>query len=133
MPELTVSAAGSVDDLRPQITPRTHPAFHALYAEGPFALMGRARREFGFAESPAGYVSKCDLCFHVRRHLVPTGRFPDLAPKAYYARGRERDAAGAGIGSRAILWRSGACPVEYPAVCSRPAAHPASVATALPV
>ncbi len=42
-----------------------------LAAEGPFGLLAMARREHGFVP-PRGVVSKCDLCYRVRRFLRPT-------------------------------------------------------------
>jgi hypothetical protein len=44
-------------------------------------------QEHGYRERPDGYISKCDLCLDLRRHLVTEGDFPELAPKAFYAHG----------------------------------------------
>jgi MoaA/NifB/PqqE/SkfB family radical SAM enzyme len=77
-------APASVKDLHPVISEVTHPAFFRLCLEGPYELMGLASRQFGYREREDGYVSKCDLCFHVRKHLQETGAFPELRPAAFY-------------------------------------------------
>jgi len=45
-----------------------------------------AVREFNYVEKPDGYVSKCDLCLDIRRHIVSQGGrgFPELAPREFY-------------------------------------------------
>lgn len=41
-------------------------------------------RDFAYEESPGGYVSKCDLCLDIRKHLVSRKQFKELAPRAFY-------------------------------------------------
>jgi len=43
----------------------------------------RLGKEFGYAEQ-VGYISKCHLCVDIRRHLVRTGQFKELKPRAFY-------------------------------------------------
>jgi len=43
----------------------------------------RLGEEFGY-EVQDGYVSKCHLCFDIRRHLVKVGEFKELRPKEFY-------------------------------------------------
>jgi len=74
----------TVDDLHPRITPASHPVFHRLCTAGPHELMLVAREEHGFRPRPEGYVSKCDLCFDVRRFLLGTGKFRELRPAFFY-------------------------------------------------
>ena len=45
-----------------------YPAFQALYSGGVAALLELARQH-GFSPDEAGYPSKCNLCFHLRRFL----------------------------------------------------------------
>jgi len=71
-------------DFHPPITAETHPIFHTLCFEGPFGLMQTAGAENGFQQRKEGYVSKCDLCMHVRAHLSGTGRFKELKPAYFY-------------------------------------------------
>jgi hypothetical protein len=74
----------SVEDLHPEITPRTHPIFSTLLAEGPHGLMAMATHDHAYEERPTGYVSPCDLCIDVRRWLRGRGSFPELRPDAFY-------------------------------------------------
>jgi hypothetical protein len=43
----------------------------------------RLGTEFGYQER-SGYVSKCHLCFDIRRHLVQVGEFKELKPTQLY-------------------------------------------------
>ena len=54
-----------------------------LVREGPFGLMKFAE-EYGFKESPDGYVGKCHLCVDVRKFLNSIDNFPGLNPKGFY-------------------------------------------------
>jgi hypothetical protein len=77
-------ASGSIDDLHPEITPDRSPIVHTLCEEGPFGLSELAKHEHGFVHRHEGYVSKCDLCYDVRRQLHTTARFSELRPVDYY-------------------------------------------------
>ncbi len=46
----------------------TGPILTNLVNAGPFGLMNFAK-QFGFAPLPAGYASKCQLCYHIRHFL----------------------------------------------------------------
>ena len=41
--------------------------------------------DLGFEASSDGYLSKCDLCLHIRRYLVSIGDFQELQPREFYA------------------------------------------------
>lgn len=41
-------------------------------------------RDFGFRENPNGYLSKCDICFDIRRFLFETEKFDELRPGEFY-------------------------------------------------
>jgi hypothetical protein len=78
-------APARVEDLHPRIEPDTHPVFCRLCEEGPFGLMQVAVRRYGFTPREDGYVSKCDLCFDVRRALQGTGGSIELRPASFYS------------------------------------------------
>ncbi len=76
--------AGTVDNLHPEITPESFPLLHTLVEKGPFGLMEMASRQYGFTPRDAGYASKCDLCYDVRKHMYEKGEFEELRPGDYY-------------------------------------------------
>ncbi|MFC1558199.1 radical SAM protein [candidate division KSB1 bacterium] len=48
--------------------------------EGLFGFAG----ETGYVESSGGYLSKCDLCLDIRKHLSTQDDFDELKPKEFY-------------------------------------------------
>jgi hypothetical protein len=48
--------------------------------EGLFQFAG----DFGYQESPGGYISKCDLCLDIRKFLYSKKDFKELRPKEFY-------------------------------------------------
>lgn len=75
----------TMEDLHPDISAKTHPCFTTLCERGPYGLMERARTDHGFEPRPDGYVSKCDLCYDVRRSLVSHGERAELRPHSFYS------------------------------------------------
>jgi hypothetical protein len=65
------------------IPPEKYPAFEALYYRGIRGLWDYAAAH-GFTADIAGYPSKCNLCFHIRRHLSGQTH-PELDPEHYEA------------------------------------------------
>jgi len=43
-------------------------------------------RDYGFKENKNGYISKCHLCYEIRKHLLKNGSFKELVPVEYYER-----------------------------------------------
>ncbi|MBN1201783.1 MAG: hypothetical protein JXJ20_08010 [Anaerolineae bacterium] len=42
-------------------------------------------QDLGYEESDDGYLSKCDLCTHIRKYLISTDQdFPELSPRQFY-------------------------------------------------
>lgn len=42
-------------------------------------------KEFGYKELEDGYISKCNLCLDIRRHIVSlTGDYKELSPREFY-------------------------------------------------
>jgi hypothetical protein len=60
-----------------------HPVLRLLIVEDVKGLLDFAR-DFGYQESREGYVSKCDLCLDLRKHLVSRQDFEELSPKQFY-------------------------------------------------
>jgi hypothetical protein len=81
-----ITVASSVD-YHPTITMESHPIYTRLHAGGPHELMIWAIAEHGYTERSEGYISRCDLCYHVRSHLrrVLPNTFAELDADAFYA------------------------------------------------
>ncbi len=77
-------APATVDDLHPALDEEAFPVFSRLCEEGPFGLMEMAAGQAAYEPREDGYISKCDLCFDVRRSLEATGAFPELRPASFY-------------------------------------------------
>jgi hypothetical protein len=77
-------AAGDVLDLHPRITVEEFPVLRRLADRGPWGLAEMASEVSGLTPDDAGYVSKCDLCYRVRRHLFAQNGFRELRPADYY-------------------------------------------------
>lgn len=63
------------------------PILRMLILEDLGSLYSFAAREFGYVERGDGYISKCDLCLDIRRHIVEragAGEYPELAPREFY-------------------------------------------------
>ncbi|MFX0202570.1 MAG: hypothetical protein ACFFCW_41225 [Candidatus Hodarchaeota archaeon] len=61
-----------------------YPVLRFLVAEDVRGLLHFAK-EFGYQESPEGYLSKCALCLDLRNYLVSKQEFKELNPKEFYA------------------------------------------------
>jgi hypothetical protein len=59
----------------------SYPVFEALYSGGIAALFELASHH-GFLPDKKGYVSKCNLCFHIRKYLASRG-FSELDEDFY--------------------------------------------------
>jgi len=60
-----------------------HPVLRFLIAEDVQGLFHFAK-DLGYQESREGYLSKCDLCLDLRKHLVSKDGFEELNPKEFY-------------------------------------------------
>ena len=60
-----------------------YPVLKFLIAEDMEGLL-HFTKDFGYQESPNGYLSKCDLCLDLRKYLVSRKNFKELKPKAFY-------------------------------------------------
>jgi len=75
-----------LDDLGKDLNPTSYPILSRLFGQGLSALLSCAR-ELGYRLDAGGYVSKCELCFEIRKYLVSRDRkgHPDLTPELFYA------------------------------------------------
>lgn len=69
--------------MREGIDLERNPVLGFLLEEDILGLFQFAR-DYGFRESSEGYVSKCELCLQIRRHLHSVGDFEELVPHAFY-------------------------------------------------
>jgi len=60
-----------------------YPVLSFLIAEDIHGLLNFAH-DFGYHESPQGYVSKCHLCLDLRKYLTSKGDFQELEPRQFY-------------------------------------------------
>lgn len=77
-------AAATIEQLHPKITRENAPITWTLMKYGPFGLLELAREACGLEPDQHTYISKCDLCYRVRKHLHATGHYPELRPANYY-------------------------------------------------
>ena len=61
-----------------------HPILNFLISEDMHGLFHCAM-DYGYRESPDGYVSRCHLCLDIRKHLVSEGNFEELTPREFYS------------------------------------------------
>jgi hypothetical protein len=60
-----------------------HPVLAILATENIEKLLDFAR-EYGYEDRVEGYISKCDLCLDIRKHLFDHEEFVELAPAEFY-------------------------------------------------
>ena len=85
IPEQCPGLSIHLDDLATWQTSGRYPFFLALNSQGIRGLLDRVTREYGFSPQKT-YVSKCDLCYDLRRFLVLDRGLdsPDLQPQDHY-------------------------------------------------
>jgi len=66
------------------IDPAERPVLRFLIA-GDMRGLFRFAQDLGYQASQEGYLSKCDLCLEVRKHLVAVRDLAELQPKEFYA------------------------------------------------
>jgi len=74
-----------LDDLGNELDPANYPVLSRLYSHGLDSLLAYAQK-LGYQFSADGYVSKCELCFDIRKYLIVLDRegHPDLTPASFY-------------------------------------------------
>ncbi len=86
LPGLCSGMAIDVGDLGRTLDAERYKFLGILYSDGIEGLLKEAVSEYGFAPRDTGYISKCDLCYHIRRYLVHDCKLNarDLKPENYY-------------------------------------------------
>jgi hypothetical protein len=77
------------EDLGLPLDPDEYPIISRLFSAGIGALVAYATQAHGFEASKSEYVSKCELCYEVRRFLVVDRRVDsqELQPRGHYLYG----------------------------------------------
>ena len=80
-----VGLACSADDLGRPLGAQKYPWLNLLHNDGLAGLHQRATDEYAFTPRQT-YLNKCDLCQHIRQHLVINQAInsPDLQPVGFY-------------------------------------------------
>ena len=75
-----------LDDMSKGLDPACYPVLSRLFAKGLGELLSYAQG-LGYKLDPEGYVSKCELCFDIRKFLIISDRqgHPDLTPERFYS------------------------------------------------
>ena len=74
-----------LEDLGKELNPASYPVLSRLTTQGLRGLLPYAQ-ELGYKLDAEGYVSKCELCFDIRKYLISIDResHPDLTPERFY-------------------------------------------------
>lgn len=74
-----------IEDVDSELDPTQYPVMSKLMSGGITALLEYSQ-ELGYRPNPDGYVSKCELCFDIRKYLIGYDRksYPDLTPESFY-------------------------------------------------
>jgi len=93
VPGLCAGLALRREDLGRELSPEKYPILNHLLAGGVKSFLEWATRHFGFKPRET-YVSKCDLCHHIRSFLVCEKNLdtPELQPRYYYEEGQKASA-----------------------------------------
>ncbi|MBW2257888.1 MAG: radical SAM protein [Deltaproteobacteria bacterium] len=87
VPGLCAGLAIRMVDLGEPLDEATHPLLCLLYSGGIRGLYEWAVATHDFTPRESGYLSKCDLCDHMRRHLVRECGLDsaELQPRGFYS------------------------------------------------
>lgn len=85
IPGLCTGLSIAAADLQGPVSSETYPFISALMTEGIAGLAELTVKDYGF-QPKEEYVSKCDLCYDIRKYLVTEKGIdsPDLQPAEYY-------------------------------------------------
>ena len=85
IPGLCSGLALHYTDLGNVVTPEKYPFLHILFQGGVAHLLKFVSDEYGFTPAK-GYISKCHLCFEIRRYLVMEKgvKTKEFQPRGFY-------------------------------------------------
>lgn len=85
IPGLCAGLAININDLGAPLDPMKYPFLHLLATEGIHSLYHEAARNYAFIPKN-NYISKCDLCQHIRQYLIIEKNIDsaDLKPVSFY-------------------------------------------------
>jgi hypothetical protein len=85
IPGLCSGLAVNYQDLGKTLLPEQYPILCTLFRKGVQGFFDLATDEYGF-QPTRPYLSKCDLCFDIRRHIVSEERIAtkELQPEGFY-------------------------------------------------
>lgn len=85
IPELCSGLAIHYADLGNAVPREKYPFLHTLFKRVVRGLFELVSNEYGF-EPSKGYISKCHLCFEIRRYLVTKKKIKakEFGPKDFY-------------------------------------------------
>lgn len=86
IPGLCSGIAVKRDDLGEVLKGSKYPIINILFREGIKGLHQVARRDYGFENNGKKYISKCHLCYDIRKYLLleKNIRTIELQPEGYY-------------------------------------------------
>jgi len=76
----------NIDDIGKELSPKKYPYLTILLNGGINSLYKLATNKYNFKPKAEGYLSKCHLCYEVRKFLVVNNNIesPDLQPLDFY-------------------------------------------------
>jgi hypothetical protein len=85
VPGLCSGLAIRMQDLGAPLDPDRYPLLLLLHERGIEGLYELASNEHDFQPRERGYIAKCDLCDHIRRHFAKLGLYEsELRPAGFY-------------------------------------------------
>ena len=88
IPPGCVGLALDFQNMDEPLSDEKYPHFRILRDEGVAGFFEYTVRNYGFIPGGSGYISKCDLCYNLRKHIVISTEslpdFKDLEPREFY-------------------------------------------------
>ena len=87
IPGLCAGLSIAMEDLGKPLPAGAYPLLDCLVTSGIQGLLELAKEDYGYRPQNNAFLNHCDLCTHIRHYLWQQhgDRFPELAPKGFYA------------------------------------------------